>query len=282
MYHVSGMMDERKLEARLVNLFELKHQSASQRGWSIRLRRRFGYFTPDEYYEGVVDSLIDRNTEWLDVGGGSAVFPGNPKLARILADRCKRLVAVDPSCNINENPFAHERHQTILEQFDSGSRQFPIVTARMVVEHVAHPEQFVAKLSEVVKPGGKAVVYTVSRWSPMTILSGCTPISVHHFAKRLLWGVDEKDTFDVTYLMNTRSRLLQLFEGCGFREIHFRRLDDCRTLAKWKASFFAELVAWKSLRSLGFSYPEACLLGVYERNTTAPVNTAEAPATTAG
>ena len=253
-----------QLEARMRHLFEFKYGSIDQMGWDPRLRHQFGHFTPDDHYEAVVEGLIDSDTEWLGVGGGSAIFPSNSRLARILAGRCKRLVAVDPSPNVNENPFAHERYQRLLEEFPA-SGQFTLATARMVVEHVTHPEQFVTKLGQLVRPGGKAVVYTVNRWAPMTVLSGCTPIVVHHFAQKVLWRTEEKDTFPVAYLMNTRSRLNGLFTAVGFREIRFHRLDDCRTLAKWKATLTLELMIWKALRSAGIGYPESCLLGVYER-----------------
>jgi 2-polyprenyl-3-methyl-5-hydroxy-6-metoxy-1,4-benzoquinol methylase len=253
------------LEARMRQLFEFKYGSIDQMGWDPRLRHQFGHFTPDDHYEAVVEGLIDSDTEWLDVGGGSAIFPSNSRLARILASRCKRLVAVDPSPNVNENPFAHERYQRFLEEFPA-SGQFTLATARMVVEHVTHPEQFVTKLGQLVRPGGKAVVYTVNRWAPMTVLSGCTPIVVHHFAKKVLWRTEEKDTFPVAYFMNTRSRLNGLFTAAGFREIRFHRLDDCRTLAKWKVTLTLELMIWKAFQSAGIGYPESCLLGVYERS----------------
>ncbi len=254
-----------QLEARMQQLFEIKHASIDEMGWDPRLRHRFGHFTPDDYYEAVVEGLIDSNSEWLDVGGGSAIFPSNPKLARMLADRCKRLVAVDPSSNVRENPFANERCQTLLEDFQD-SRKFTLATARMVVEHVTHPEQFVSRLSELVQPGGKVVVYTVNRWAPMTVLSTFTPIAVHHFAKKVLWGTEEKDTFPVTYLMNTRSCLSGLFAAAGFQEVRFHRLDDCRTLAKWKPTLILEMTICKALRSAGIGYPESCLLGVYKRS----------------
>ena len=254
-----------QFKARMEQLFDLKYASNGPVGWSPRLRHEFGHFTPDDYYEAVVESLVDADSEWLDVGGGSTILH-NPALARMLADRCKRLVVVDPSSNVNQNPFAHERHQKFLEDFHD-SRQFTLATARMVVEHVAAPEKFVAKLGQLVKPGGKTVVYTVNRWSPITVVSGCTPIGIHHFVKKMLWGTEEKDTFPVTYLMNTRSRLNALFTAAGFRETRFQRLDDCRTLARWRATTFFELAVWKALRTVGIGYPEACLLGVYERKS---------------
>jgi hypothetical protein len=87
----------------------------------------------------------------------------------------------------------------------------------------------------------------------------------HHAAKKFLWQTHEKDTFQVTYQMNTRARLRNLFSEAGFREIHFLHLDDCRTFARWKWTLFAELALWQGLHSIGLHYPETCLLGVYER-----------------
>lgn len=254
-----------KVDARLQELFDIKHPPDCPIGWSPKLRQQFRYFTPDDYYEAAVDKLVDPNTEWLDVGGGDAIFPSNPNLAHMLADRCRNLVAVDPSDNIHSNIYAHERYQSFLEEFQD-PRQFSLVTARMVVEHVSRPEEFVARLGKALRPGGKAVIYTVNRWAPLTVMSSHTSLGVHHAVKRLLWRTEEKDTFPVEYLMNTRSTLNSLFASAGFREVEFHRLDDCRTLARWKFTSLLEMAVWKALRMAGLGYPESCLLGVYERS----------------
>jgi len=252
------------LEDRLQRLTRIKHGPEGSTGWGTALRMQFGHYTPDDYYESCVDSLVDARTEWIDVGGGNAIFPSNPRLARLLADRCGRLVAVDPSSNVNENLFAHECHRAMLEDYED-SRGFNLATMRMVVEHVVHPQKFVAKLSQLVKPNGKAIVYTVNRWAPVTLVSANTPMWFHHATKKLLWNAREEDTFPVVYSMNSRFRLRNLFMEAGFREIYFRHLDDCRTFARWRLTLTAELALWKALHSIGLHYPETCLLGVYER-----------------
>ena len=251
-------------EGRMRDLFELSYGPVHPLAWGVKLRRKFDYFTPDEYYEAAVEEAVGPRTEWLDVGGGTIIFPSNPTLARILAERCARMVVVDPSTNVLDNMLAHERHQCLLEDY-GGAGGFNLVTARMVVEHVTDPAAFVTKLGELTARGGQVVIYTVSRWAPMTILSGLTPTGLHHAIKRILWRTREEDTFPVAYRMNTEASLRRLFSEAGFRCVGFRHLDDCRTLARWKTTHFAELLVRQLLRKIGLGYPESCVLGIYER-----------------
>jgi hypothetical protein len=132
----------------LERLFEQKYGPPSSVGWAPRRRWRFGYHLPAEVYEGVVSKLAKPGCHWLDVGGGQAIFPENPHLARELVSRCARVVAVDPSDNVHHNPYVHERHQCLLEEFEPRS-PFDLATMRMVVEHVSEPSQFVEALARL-------------------------------------------------------------------------------------------------------------------------------------
>jgi ubiquinone/menaquinone biosynthesis C-methylase UbiE len=228
------------------------------------MRLRFNYYSPDEYYEAVVNKLVTSNCSWLDVGCGRYVFPNNTNLARSLANRCALLVGVDPDETIEENTFVHSRIRTTIEDFLS-DRMFDLVTLRMVVEHFAHPESVVQSLSRLTKPGGKVVVYTINRWSAVSLITWLTPFKLHHPIKSLLWGAEEKDTFPVTYRMNTRNVLLRLFQQSGFAEQYFTYLDDCRSLSRFRVTQFLELCSWRVMRAFGCRYPENCLLGIYER-----------------
>lgn len=233
-------------------------------GWSPRLRRRYGYFTPDESYEGLMLTLIGPDTAWLDVGCGHRLFPSSPALEQLLANRCRLLVGLDPSENIERNTLVHERARCMLEEYRTDHR-FDVISMRMVAEHVTDPEAAVAALARLTKPGGRVVVYTVSKWSPASVVAAITPMAVHHAAKRLLWGVSPEDTFPTVYRMNTRGVLRRLFEAAGFAEERFLRLADCRALARWPATQHAELMLWRALQAAGLPYPEACVIGVYRR-----------------
>ena len=243
-------------------LVALKHGDVARAGWGVRRRARFGYFTPDDWYEALVRRLVTSSTRWLDVGGGASAFPHNAPLAQELAKRCALLVGIDPSPNIDANPFVHERARCRIEEYEAEQR-FDLATLRMVAEHITDPPRVIAKLRELLGPGGLAVVYTVNRWSPLTLLAAFTPHRLHYPLKRLAWGGDEKDTFPVAYRMNTRRTLRRLFAAGRFEERLFLHLDDLATFSQIKALNWVELTAWRMLRGLGLPYPENCLLGVY-------------------
>jgi SAM-dependent methyltransferase len=242
----------------------LKYGPPERMGWGPRLRRRFGYHTPDDRYEALLFDLIDADTAWLDVGCGRTVFPSNPQGAALLAGRCRLLVGLDPSDNVRDNPLLHERAQCLLQDYRT-ERRFELITLRMVAEHIEEPKVALAALARLAKPGGRVVIYTVEALSPATILSALTPIGVHHAVKKFLWKTEERDTFPTAYKMNTRRALRRLFQAAGFREESFRHLDDCRSFARWRWANTAELVAWRCLNAVGLRYPEACILGTYRR-----------------
>lgn len=251
--------------ADLEDVFRMKHGDPAATGPGPRRRHRSGYFTPDDHYEALVARLVAPGCAWVDVGGGRELFPTNPALARQLADRAALLVGVDPSANIDENPYVHERVRSTIEEFDGGGK-FDLATLRMVAEHIAAPERAVAALCRALRPGGRAVVYTINRWTPVALASWLIPFGLHHPIKRLLWQTEEKDTFPVAYRMNTRRALRDLFAAQGMTESTFVYLDDCRSLARFGVLNALELRLWGGLRRLGCRYPENCLLGVYEKS----------------
>jgi SAM-dependent methyltransferase len=251
-------------KADLQAVFDLKHGDLAAVGWSPRLRRRFGYFSPDDVYEALVDRLVTPGCTWMDVGCGRDLFPGNRRLAERLAARCGLLVGVDPAPTLAENPFVHERVSGALDELDD-PRHFDLVTLRMVAEHVERPAQLAAALARCTRPGGRAVIYTVNRWSPVPLLTALVPFRMHQPIKRVLWRTETRDTFPTRFRMNTRRRLRSLLADAGFDEESFAYLDDCRTLGRFRALLLLELTAWAALRRLGLRYPESCLLGVYRR-----------------
>jgi SAM-dependent methyltransferase len=250
--------------ADLERLFIQKYGTAEKAGWSPRRRMKFGYFPPADIYEATVSKVVQQGDRWLDVGGGHSLFPENPRLANTLVQRCASVTAVDPSENVLRNQFAQHRIQSLLEDYHPADR-FDIVTMRMVVEHVERPDLFGESLGRIVRPGGVAVVFTVNRLSPVSILANLVPFRFHHAVKSWFWGGDEVDTFPVHYKLNSRRALDAMFERYGFQNVAFSKLDDLATFSQFRFLGLVEMCAWKTLLTVGVRYPENCLLAVYQR-----------------
>lgn len=233
-------------------------------GWEPRLRERFGYSTPDDYYEALVAKMVFPGCQWLDVGCGHEIFPTNARLAAELAERCGFLMGIDPSDNIQRNPYLDDREQATIETSRT-DRKFDLITLRMVAEHIVDPRASLSRLAGLTKPGGRVIVFTVARWSLTALAAWLIPFWLHHPIKRVLWRTEEEDTFPVAYRLNSRSALRRQFGGAGFREVDFRHLDDCRAFHRFKRVHHLELSLQAACRNLGCRYPDACLLGLYER-----------------
>ena len=248
----------------LQELFLLKHGDPGRTGWSPRRRLRFGYYQPADYYEALVNKLVTAKTDWIDIGGGAALFPHNRPLSQLLSERAHRLVVVDPSDNIDRSPFPHERVRCLIEQYQTND-QFDLATLRMVAEHITNPSSVVQTLNRLLRQRGMVIIFTVNRWSPVTLVSNLFPFRLHYHIKKLFWGGEEKDTFSTVYRMNTRRRLKTLLGNYGFQERYFAYLDDLAVFSRFKFANYVELLVWRTLKRLHLRYPENCLIGVYEK-----------------
>lgn len=251
-------------EQSLRQMFHLRYGAEDTLGWGPRLRRSYAHHTPDDVYEALIAGLVAPGSHWLDVGCGRDLFPNNPQLAEMLARRCGRLVGVDPSPTLQENPWLHEKVASSIDAYD-GRSSFDLVTLRMVAEHVADPAACVRAVQRALRPGGLAVVFTVCAYSPLPLLTRLAPMSLRHRVKAWLWGTQPKDTFPTRFRMNTRGALQRQFAAVGMQEEKFARLDDCRTFARFRWMLELELRVMRVCRALRVPYPEHCLLGVYRR-----------------
>ncbi len=253
-------LDEDALRA----TFEDKFAPVHEKGWSPQLRQRFGYFSPDDYYETLMNRLVTPGCDWADIGCGHDVFPSNPSLADRLSKRAGFLLGIDPSPNVRRNPFISEGFEGLVEEYPGG-RTFDIISLRMVAEHIADPESALAKIDQMTRPGGLTVIYTPFRWAPMSVLASIVPHNLHHPLKWWLWRTEPEDTFPVEYKLNTRADQRRHFGRIGFTQLLYRHLDDCRLLTRFKFANSIELTAWRCLRAVGLHYPETCLLSVHQK-----------------
>ncbi len=167
---------------------------------------------------------------------------------------------------MRENQFVHGYFQGLVEDCDT-TRQFDVVTLRMVAEHITQPEQALGRVASLLRPGGHAVIYTPYKWAPMSLVASAVPFKLHNPLKRLIWDSEASDTFPTAYKLNTRRDMRHHASRVGLEEVLFAELDDCRTLAGFRWLNTAELLLQRALRRMSIRYPEICLLGVFRRTS---------------
>lgn len=253
----------------LMQVFRQKYGRNDSLGWGPRMRLEFAYFTPDDHYEALVGKLLPRGSDWCDVGCGRDMFPSNPELAARYAARCAYVYGIDPDENVHENRFVHGYFQGLVEDCPV-DRQFDLVTLRMVAEHIVNPTAVLRRVFCLLKPSGHALIYTPHKWAPMSIAASLSPFSLHNPLKRLLWQTEQRDTFPTQYKLNTHRDLNRHARSAGLVQVHFARLDDCRTTNSYRVLNRIELSARRALRVARIPYPEACILSVLRRSTSRP------------
>lgn len=251
-------------QTELLENFLGKYGKEDKLGASPRLRLSYNYFTPEDYYETVVGKLIGPDTAWADIGCGRHVFPSNAGLAETLAGRAKFFFGIDPDDNIRDNKFVDAYFQGMVEDCDTEHR-FDVITMRMVAEHIVAPERALKKISDLLLPGGKVVIYTPNKWAPMSIVADIVPFRWHNTLKRLIWNTEARDTFPTAYKLNTRNDLLTHTRASGLEEVHFQLLDDCRTFTSFLLVNRLELLVQGQLSRIGVHYPENCILAIYQK-----------------
>jgi 2-polyprenyl-3-methyl-5-hydroxy-6-metoxy-1,4-benzoquinol methylase len=142
-------------QAELIAVFSRKYGRHATLGWGPEMRLRHGYFTPDDHYEALVSRLLEPGANWCDVGCGRDIFPAFPELARELAHRCSFVYGIDPDENIKENTLISEGFQGLVEDCPS-THEFDLVTLRMVAEHIVDPPRVLARVAQLLKPGGRS------------------------------------------------------------------------------------------------------------------------------
>ena len=163
----------------------------------------------------LLDEALQAGAVALDAGCGRTTR------LRDYRDRITRLVGVDTDeAAGRENPFLDEFVPADLDEslpFDEDS--FDLVYANFVVEHLKRPERSFAEWRRVLRPGGRLVLLTSNRASPLMAAADRLPQRARLVIKRRGAGAAERDVYPTLYLANTPQRLAAVVAGAGFEPV---------------------------------------------------------------
>lgn len=171
-----------------------------------------------ERYGKQLTELAKPGCRWLEIGCGRQILPDwamAEREQRELAGRASMLVGIDFDAAILEHPYLDARVIASGYELPFPNGSFDLVTANMVVEHLAEPLTLYKEVERVLAPGGRFLFHTPNYRNYNIYLASKVPDGIK---KRIIWLLErreEKDVFPVFYRSNTRRDIEMLASGAG-------------------------------------------------------------------
>lgn len=164
-------------------------------------------------YRDTLDRLVRSDTRWLDIGCGHTILPewirGSVDFQKALLSRCELARGCDP---VDDRPHVAGLTKQVFQgetlPFTDGF--FNLVTANMVIEHVADPIAFAREVHRVLSKDGLFVAHTSNLYYFEYFIAHFLPSSIVSAVAQMLDGRESDDIFPTHYRMNTRSAFQRL------------------------------------------------------------------------
>jgi SAM-dependent methyltransferase len=126
---------------------------------------------------------------------------------------------------------------------------FDLVTANMVVEHLADPGLHFREIARVLRPKGLFLFHTPNLHSYSTRLAQLVPDSIKSVAVPLLEGRKEEDRFRTFYRANSAEQIRDIAAHSGFSVASIQPICTVAIFARFLPLAIPELLVIRALRS---------------------------------
>ena len=170
-------------------------------------------------YAQELDRLVPRGGAWLDIGAGHRIHSGwKGATSEDLASRPAYLAGCDVGADVLNHPHLHDKRVADAANLPWGDSTFDLVSANMVVEHLAKPAAVFREVYRVLKPGGAFVFVTPNRKHPIIGLAAfLVPPPVRRLYGIMVERRAAEDVFTTEYRCNTVRDIAGLASDTGFR-----------------------------------------------------------------
>jgi SAM-dependent methyltransferase len=212
----------------------------------LGVKKAFSFFysdrlSHDELFAQEIARYLTTESLVLDAGcGNGASFRYHWKQYV----RC--LVGCDIQSSILKNRNIVVGIRANLAYLPFACESFDIVFSRYVLEHLDAPGIIFSEFARILRPGGKLIVLTPSKYHYAVLLSRLTPHRFHEFVSTLR-GNKQEDTFPTKYLCNSRTDLIRHAQEAGLTVKKFIQTEDCPNYLLWSLPSFLTGVAYERI-----------------------------------
>jgi SAM-dependent methyltransferase len=222
-------------------------------------------------YREVLAATVSGESDWLDLGCGHQLLPEwMPGWER---QEAEIMTAAKSVTGIDLDQSAIRRHKHIqrrvvgdLHRLPFEDSSFSLVTANMVMEHVADPAVLLAEVHRVLRPGGIFLFHTPNFLSYGTIFAAGLPQSVKNKLALLLQGRHEEDVYPTFYRINTPRKIQQLADGASFNLTGLRMVESSAQTAVLGPLAVFELLLIRTQRWRIFENHRTNIIAIFKKS----------------
>jgi SAM-dependent methyltransferase len=183
------------------------------------------------YYDAL-RAQLGPASRWLDLGCGHQVFAD--WMTREQADVVSRsgmVAGIDLDWEgLRKHPAIDRRVFGDLTRLPFPAGHWTVVSANMVMEHIADPGVVLREVHRTLAPGGVFVFHTPSRYHWGTFVASLLPERLKRRLIKLFEGRIEADVFQTHYRLNTAAAIRQLAQQTGFEVVELSHVSSSATL----------------------------------------------------
>jgi SAM-dependent methyltransferase len=218
-------------------------------------------------YRDALRTELKRNGTWIDLGCGHDFLPlwfGQD--ARELDTTRWTVAGLDLDVeSLGRHAGLRHRVMGSAECLPFATGSASLITANMVVEHLAEPSNFFREVSRVLQPGGRALLHTPNSKGYTTRLSRSIPGPlVKPLAKWLLSRAPE-DVYPTHYRANTCADISVGARNAGLRMINCSLLDSSPQFYRVPPLMFGEVLLMRMAAVDKLAILRPCLLVTLEK-----------------
>jgi ubiquinone/menaquinone biosynthesis C-methylase UbiE len=182
-------------------------------------------------YKETLETKLLPETRWLDIGCGRRLFPPwmpqSEQIQIAMTGKVNATFGLDPDfASLRDNRFVQYRVQGDSSALPFAGDSFDLLTANMVVEHVANPVALLSEAFRVLKPNGFFLFHTPNLLSYATLTARIVPEAFKVGLIRYLEGRKGEDVFPTLYRMNTPEQVEKLASAAGFAVVELKRTES--------------------------------------------------------
>lgn len=181
-------------------------------------------------FERTLTAHVAGVRDWLDLGCGHRLLSewrGDAEAA--LLSGCPRVIGLDPDRQaLGKHRSIRHRVAGDASALPFADASFDLVTANMVVEHLADPTVQFREVARVLRPGGRFLFHTPNARSYIVQAVRRLPLWATRLLARVLEGRDAEDVYPTHYRANTPEDIDAAAAAAG---LLVERVDAIRSCA---------------------------------------------------